>query len=50
MIYEQVINSSVKYPRSCSKSGKSFIEKMLSRSPQHRIGGGYEELKKHVFF
>jgi len=23
---------------------------MLSKSPQHRNGNGYEELKKHVFF
>lgn len=23
---------------------------MLNKSPQHRVGGGFEELKKHVFF
>lgn len=40
----------MKYPRSCPKSSKAFIEKMLSKSPQHRIGGGYEELKKHIYF
>jgi len=41
---------SVKYPRNCPKSSKSFIEKMLNKSPQHRVGGGFEELKKHAFF
>lgn len=51
-IYEEIINSSVsvKYPRNCSKATKAYIEKMLSKNPQHRIGGGYEELKKHIFF
>ena len=49
-VYEEIRNSSVKYPRNCPKSSKSFIEKLLSRSPQHRIGNGYEELKKHSFF
>ncbi len=23
---------------------------MLNKSPQHRIGGGYEQLKKHIYF
>ena len=41
-VYEEIRNSSVKYPRNCPKSSKSFIEKLLSRSPQHRIGNGYE--------
>lgn len=41
---------SVKFPRNCPKSSKAFIEKMLTKSPQHRMGGGYEQLKKHIFF
>ena len=49
-IYEEIINSSIKYPRNCQKNCKVFIEKLLSRSPQHRMGNGYEELKKHAFF
>ena len=40
----------VKFPRNCPKSSKNFIEKMLSKSPQHRMGGGFAQLKKHIFF
>ena len=41
---------SVKYPRNCPKNSKAFIEKMLNKSPQHRVGGGFQDIKKHVFF
>jgi hypothetical protein len=40
----------IKYPRSCPKHAKMFIEKMLSKSSQQRLGCGYDELKNHQFF
>ena len=49
-IYEEVMDQVLKYPRKCKSTERGFIERLLRKNPQERLGNGFEELKENNFF
>ena len=49
-IYEEIIKSQIKYPRSIDQNTKSILNRLLSKNVQARLGNGYDELKNHPYF
>ncbi|CAD8175018.1 unnamed protein product [Paramecium pentaurelia] len=50
-IYKEITKKPLSYPSYMSdKTAKSFIEQLLSRIPELRLGGSYQTLKQHTWF
>lgn len=50
-IYEEIMNNDVKFPSWMKdKKGRKFIEQLLSKVPELRLGGSYAALKAHPWF
>ncbi|CAD8086133.1 unnamed protein product [Paramecium sonneborni] len=50
-IYKEITKKKLCYPTYMSdKSAKLFIEQLLNRIPELRLGGSYQTLKQHVWF
>ncbi|CAK80945.1 unnamed protein product (macronuclear) [Paramecium tetraurelia] len=50
-IYKEITKKPLSYPSYMSdKTAKIFIEQLLSRIPELRLGGSYQTLKQHAWF
>ncbi|CAD8077546.1 unnamed protein product [Paramecium primaurelia] len=50
-IYKEITKKPLSYPSYMSdKSAKVFIEQLLNRIPELRLGGSYQTLKQHIWF
>ncbi|CAD8172465.1 unnamed protein product [Paramecium octaurelia] len=50
-IYKEITKKPLSYPSYMSdKSAKVFIEQLLNRIPELRLGGSYQTLKQHAWF
>ncbi|CAK67015.1 unnamed protein product (macronuclear) [Paramecium tetraurelia] len=50
-IYKEIIKKPISYPHFMTdKSAKPFIEQMMNKIPEVRLGGSYSTLKSHVWF
>ncbi|CAK56806.1 unnamed protein product (macronuclear) [Paramecium tetraurelia] len=50
-IYKEITKKPLSYPSYMSdKSAKIFIEQLLNRIPELRLGGSYQTLKQHAWF
>jgi cGMP-dependent protein kinase 1 len=50
-IYEEIMQTELRFPEFLhDKKAKKLIEQLLSHNPPQRHGGGFENLKKHVWF
>lgn len=52
VVYEKVLEHRIKFPsaQEYSPATKQLIEQLLSKNPAMRIGGSFENLKKHPWF
>jgi classical protein kinase C len=44
------MKSQIKFPRNIEQHSKSLLNRLLSRNPIHRLGNGYDEIRKHPYF
>jgi len=52
-LMDEICNKVVKYPKKLDKDAKSWIERLLDRTPESRIGSGAngrKDIEKHAFF
>lgn len=50
-IYQEIIKKNITYPPyMADKTAKSFIEQMMNKTPELRLGGSYTALKSHSWF
>ena len=50
-IYEEIIKKNISYPNYLEdKRAKKFMEQLLSKIPEIRLGGGYNQLKTNMWF
>ncbi|CAD8190052.1 unnamed protein product [Paramecium octaurelia] len=50
-IYKEIIKKPISYPHFMSdKSAKPFIEQLMNKIPEVRLGGSYTTLKSHAWF
>ena len=52
-LMDEICNKDVKYPKKLDKDAKSWIQRLLDRSPEDRIGSGANgkaDCQKHPFF
>lgn len=49
-IYEEIIKSQIKFPRNIDQNSKTFLNRLLNKNNQSRLGNGFEELKNHPYF
>ncbi|CAD8120025.1 unnamed protein product [Paramecium sonneborni] len=50
-IYKEIIKKPISYPHFMSdKSAKPFIEQLMNKIPEVRLGGSYTTLKSHTWF
>jgi len=51
-LFERIRRAELKYPDTVSKLAKTFLQALLQRDPNQRLGGvgGGEEVKNHAFF
>ncbi|CAD8075753.1 unnamed protein product [Paramecium primaurelia] len=50
-IYEEIMNTQIKYPTFLKdRYAKKFMEQLMSRQPETRLGASYSALKAHQWF
>jgi cGMP-dependent protein kinase len=50
-IYKEIIKKPISYPHFMSdKTAKTFIEQLMNKIPEVRLGGSYSTLKSHTWF
>ncbi len=50
IIYQEILNGKIEYPETEDKEALSLMQKLLSHSPETRLGENYSALKIHPWF
>lgn len=50
-IYQEIVKKNIAYPNyMADKTAKGFIEQLMNKTPELRLGGNYTALRSHSWF